>query len=351
MHSAAILALTGGGMMARFSTHILEHLQQLRNNATGRNNTNSPLRECFDIMAGTSAGALCVAGLVVGRSPEELSRLFDERGPLIFPSRKFGELRHLLTAKYNPRALHDAVAFALNGNDPLLGDIEPIVAFPAFDETEGIPVVLTNAEPGHAQVRLSDAVLASAAAPTYFPAHRIAALRNHRFIDGGVYSNAPDLAAITIALSSWPDLTTENIHLISVGTTNTSSRSPYHDQHIGAMGVIAWARKPRARILKLTMRSQVDHTMALLRELNLASFVRIDTLLPSRKAEQFSLDDASAETLQTLVAAGKEAIKAMTENQLGQIASLVGRNRFVSPNTTSASCNEALERPASDKRQ
>lgn len=71
MRSAALLALTGGGIMARFTTAVLEDLQLRRDAITGGHGEGVPLSEVFDLMAGTSAGALCVAGLAVGRSPAE----------------------------------------------------------------------------------------------------------------------------------------------------------------------------------------------------------------------------------------------------------------------------------------
>lgn len=327
MRSASLLALTGGGIMARFTTRVLEDLQAQRDVATGAKSPLAPLREGFDLMAGTSAGALCVAGLVVGRSPAELSQLFDDHGSRIFPmSGPWRLLRWVMTAKYDLGPLHEAVDIALGGQNPRLGELGYNVAFPAVDESEGQPVVFTNTNPAYHEVPLRDAVLASAAAPTYFPAYRIEAL-GRRYVDGGLFANAPDFAALTIARRLWPDLGIEDIHLVSIGTTNTSSRSPYGEAHPGAKGLYSWAARPPARILKLAMRGQVDHAMALLPELQLADFIRIDALLEAVKGRSLDLDNASAEALKALEVAGAGAVASLPVEQRARLTMLLSRRR------------------------
>ena len=330
MRSVGLLALTGGGMMARFTTRVLEDLQVQRDASTGTESPHKNLRECFDLMAGTSAGALCVAGLVVGRTPGELSRLLDDHGARIFPSGgRRRSMRWIMTAKYDPGPLHEAVDIALNGQNPRLGELGYNVAFPAVDESEGQPVVFTNTNPAYHEVPLRDAVLASAAAPTYFPAHRIELL-GRRFVDGGLFANAPDLAALIIARRLWPHLDIGDIHLISIGTTNASSRSPYSEGHPGAKGLYSWAMRPPARILKLAMRSQVDHTMALLPNLDLADFIRIDALLDSANGQSLELDNASPDARQALIDSGAGAVAALQESQRVRLRTLLGRRRAAS---------------------
>lgn len=173
---------------------------------------------------------------------------------------------------------------------------------------------------------LRDAVLASAAAPTYFPAHRIEVL-GRRYVDGGLFANAPDFAALTVARKLWPHLGVNDIHLLSIGTTNTSSRSPYGEGHPGAKGLYSWALRPPARILKLAMRGQVDHAMALLPELDLADFIRIDALLEAVRGQDLELDNASAEALEALVTAGAGAVSTLPADQRARLTMILGRRR------------------------
>lgn len=328
MRSVAILALTGGGIMARFTTRVLEDLHDRRLSLTGPNNPSAPLRECFDLMAGTSAGALCVAGLAVGRTPSELSQFFDEHGPKIFPASSPLRLaRWALAAKYPVGPLHDAVDAALGGKNPRLGEMDHHVAFPALDESEGVPVVLTNANKAHHDITLRDAVLASAAAPTYFRAHRIRELGNRRFVDGGLFANAPDLAALTLSRQLWPDLGIGDTHIVSIGTTTDTARSPHGTAHPGAMGLLSWAFRPPARLVKVTMRAQVDHALGLLPELGLADFIRIDKHLPSVRGERLELDNASQAARTRLAEAGARAVEALPEEKRQRLLSLMGRRR------------------------
>lgn len=338
--SAAILALTGGGIMARFTTRILEELQSWRNVAAGASTDAVSIREAFDVLAGTSAGALCVAGLVVGRTPVELSKLLDDFGPRIFPDKGIsGKLRWAVTAKYNRLPLVEAVDAMMAGDDRELGEIDQIVAFPAIDETDGKPVIFTNADPAHKRIKLRDAVLSSAAAPTYFSAHRIETT-GHRYVDGGLFANAPDLAALTLARQAWPSLAMSDLHLVSIGATNTSSKSPYSDRHSGAGGIFSWAIRPPARILKLAMRSQVDHAMDLLPQMGLADFIRIDRLLDNIGGEVPDIDNASETARKALAEAGADAMAALNAGNRSRLLMIVGRRRW---NIPSPSTNNHLD--------
>ena len=66
------------------------------------------------------------------------------------------------------------------------------------------------------------------AAPTYFPPHKIQNLNRGStcdlFVDGGVFANDPDLAALWVVRMQWKKPT--NYHLLSIGTgTYTASLS------------------------------------------------------------------------------------------------------------------------------
>jgi len=303
-------------------------MQDYRTAAAGAGTDREPIREAFDAMAGTSAGALCVAGLVMGRSPAELSQLFDEHGPRIFPKAGFRrKLRWAVSTKYDNGPLKDALNSAMGGADPELGEIDQLIAIPAIDETEGKPVVLTNADPTYKRIKLSDAVLASAAAPTYFAAHRIGNA-GHRYVDGGMFANAPDFAALTLVRRTWPHLALSDLHLISIGTTNASSKSLYGDAHPGAKGLFSWAARPPARILKLAMRSQVDHAMDLLPQLELADFIRIDSLLDDADGETLELDNASKPARRALARAGADKMMNLAPDKRSRLLMILGRRRW-----------------------
>lgn len=322
--TGSILALTGGGILARFTTEVLHELQKQRAVSNG---PAACLRDAFDIMAGTSAGALVVGGLAVGRSPAELCNLFDRHGAKIFPGGVFRSIRQLVTAKYSSRSLCAAIDDALQGTSPRLGDIEHPIALPALNESIGRPVIFTNLNPAHADVPLRDAILASAAAPTYLPAVRIA---GERYVDGGIFANAPDIAALSLLRRRWPNLHLQDIHLVSIGTTNAHSTSRANPARLGNWGLIPWMVRPTAHLLTMTLRAQVDFTVDLAPQLELADFIRIDAELVNGRGQAYVIDDASEQTRAALIAAAVPAVAALHPDKQAALKRIIRRNRFAS---------------------
>lgn len=71
-----ILALDGGGMRGLFSLAILRSVTTSLFGGTGPEETRK-LCSCFDLLCGTSTGAIIVAGLVSGHSLDEIRCVFD----------------------------------------------------------------------------------------------------------------------------------------------------------------------------------------------------------------------------------------------------------------------------------
>lgn len=321
--SGSVLALTGGGILARFTTEVLSLLQASRSAANG---PASPLRDAFDIMAGTSAGALVVGGLAVGRTPQELCGLFDEHGKRIFPSGRWRSLRHLVVAKYTRAPLEASIDDALQGASPRLGEIAQPIALPALNESTGRPVIFTNLDPRHADVPLREAILASAAAPTYFPSVRI---QGDRHVDGGVFANAPDIAAISLLRRRWPNLQPRDIHVVSIGTTNAHSASRSNPGKTGNWGLLQWTTRPAAHLLALTLRAQADFTIELAPQLDLADFIRIDAELADPRGRAYGIDDASDQARAALIKAAGTALDTLEKKKKLALSQIVRRNRFL----------------------
>ncbi|RWR09187.1 hypothetical protein D2T29_21045 [Sinirhodobacter populi] len=320
--SGSILALTGGGILARFTTEILAELQKKRSAASG---PDASLREAFDLVAGTSAGALVAAGLAAGRTPRELCALFDAHGPKIFPASRWRNLRHFVTAKYARRPLEAAIEQALDGQDLRLGEIDQPIALPALNESTGRPVIFSNLEPRHADLPLRVAILASAAAPTYFPAVLI---NGERHVDGGVFANAPDIAAISLLRRRWPNLQLRDIHVVSIGSTNAHPASRSRPGRTGTWGILQWMTRPTAHLLTLTLRAQADFTIELAPQLDLADFIRLDAELIDAAGRAYVIDDASEQARAALAGAAGSAFDVLSADAKTRLATLVRRDRF-----------------------
>ena len=258
-----ILSLIGGGIRGAFVTSYLKELEQ----KLGR-----PLSECFDLIAGTSTGGIVAAGLALGLSAEKMHQfyvdygasIFTEREPyeskgiyrLLFPAanwifkkRTGGDLATAFRARYCPHALEKA--FAEGFGEKTLGDIQCTrLIMPSCNLTKGEPHVFRSLHLPKAvhdkDIKIAEAVIATTAAPTYFP-HR--EINGDAFIDGGVWAADPSMLAVAEAIRVQQFMNmhdpnaptvTNNIHLLSVGT----GRAEFSLSPPGAdAGLLFWASR------------------------------------------------------------------------------------------------------------
>lgn len=207
-----ILALSGGGYRGLYSASVLEHVEAhygLR--TSGR----------FDLLVGTSIGGLIAAALSLDIPAAVISAKIAEHGPRIFKRRRvWTKLKQLaVRAPYSGSALRAAVLETI-GQDRAgqpLASLDKPLAICAVNFTHGRPEILRSrglAGAGASQVSLVDAVLASAAAPTYFPPRRIA---TDLLIDGGLIANAPELVGVSEACG-YLHHAFERLYVLAIGT-------------------------------------------------------------------------------------------------------------------------------------
>lgn len=192
-----VLALDGGGIRGLITAIWLEALQQ----RLGR-----PLRETFDLIAGTSTGAVLAAALADGRQPGEAAELYVKEAERIFPGRierlweraRRGFREGLSAPRYSGAGLDQVLKreFA----DRRLGDLPVRTLITAYDALDRKPVAFKSWRREFRQVRVWEACRASGAAPGYFPAHVLTlAGRRRPMIDGGVVANNPSACALAEA--------------------------------------------------------------------------------------------------------------------------------------------------------
>ena len=327
---ASALCLTGGGVLGRFTLEILSILEREREGVIGTQmrgeNKLSELRFGFDILAGTSVGALIAAGLAVGISPGTISEKIEEFGPRIFPEKSaLSRLSHIKTAWFQSKYLVEAVEKTLGDKiDNLLGDLDVHLAIPTLNETTGEPIVYTTLEEQHLDVPLKDIVLASAAAPIYLPAWTI---NDHRYVDGGLFANAPDLSTIRLLQKHAPHLKLENISILSIGTTNAEKTSPIAAKENGNWGLKRWFASPvPARLIKIILAAQTAHNIGLIKTLPLDNFERIDVDLEPDDSAILALDNASEAALNRLAELATEHFESMTDDRIARIRNMVTKS-------------------------
>lgn len=232
MATRRILAIDGGGIKGVIPAAFLATVEQ----GTGRR-----VVDHFDLIAGTSTGAIIALGLSLRLSAEEILAFYENEGPHIFGQEGAGasawrkslafarglgrSLRRTVLPKHDPTALRIALQGAFG--DSLLGDCETRVVVPAFDrERRDIHVFKTAHHERFGldwKERAVDVAMASAAAPSYLPGHRTEI--GISFIDGGVWANNPVGLAVVeaIAILGWEP---ESIRVLSLGCSEAPFRIP-----------------------------------------------------------------------------------------------------------------------------
>ena len=174
---------------------------------------------------------------------------------------------------------------------------------------------------GTAEISALDAALATSAARTYFPVHRVrfgSPPTRLDLVDGGVVANAPDVLAIYRAVVDlgFPE---DRIALFSVGTC-AFSEGGVSGETPAAYGVLGALRDIGGRgIVNLMMAVQerrgIDEARSKLDD----RYLRIDEVPSDAQALHLSLDDASptaTATLEALSAASYGKLAAFSQNSV-----------------------------------
>ena len=212
-----VLSLSGGGYRGLFTAAVIRTLEaRLSANPASP----APFGQHFDLIAGTSIGGILATALSRGATGAALQALLQRQGSRIFPPMRLRGLRKLLgRAPYDPRHLRAAITELLpDAHKQLLGEHEPALLLTTVNWTTS-KLQLLGSRPTLGQrdrlgLTLMDAMLATSAAPAHFPVHRF---QHHRFVDGGLAANAPDLHALQCARRMYPGA---EVHMLSIGTAN-----------------------------------------------------------------------------------------------------------------------------------
>ena len=237
-----ILSLDGGGIRGTFIAAFLAKIQA---------SIDQPLVSYFDLIAGTSTGGLIAVALAMGITPEEIEKLYKNEGPQIFtrPPPELSALKRrsidavlrrlapsldaewLYRAKYNSEPLKTALEKRLN--DKILEEALCRLVVPSVDLTAGKVIVFkTPHRPNFVRdrkFRAVDVVLATTAAPSYFPSASIEI--GSSYCDGGIWANNPALVGYveSLAISREclrqeidPCFSEGEIFMVSIGTGRAS---------------------------------------------------------------------------------------------------------------------------------
>lgn len=242
MKMRRILSLDGGGIRGLVTCRWLQGVEA----ALAMGGKPGLLRS-FDLLAGSSTGALIACGLATGRSPETLAALYREHRHTIFPgiaNRLWSRTARLLSAgpsapRYDGKGL-DKVLKKVFG-DARLGDAKRPLLVTSYDTISRTPVIFKSFKPEHKALPMWEVCRASASAPTYFPAHGMTVEgRKCALIDGGMVANNPTACAIAEALRKDARVdNTQDLVVLSVGSGERNR--PIDLKSAQEWGALEWA--------------------------------------------------------------------------------------------------------------
>lgn len=283
-----MLALDGGGVLGVIEIAFLEQIEQvLRDRAR---NPRLVLSDYFDLIGGTSTGAIIATALALGMSANEVKKLYFDFGPAIFK-------RPLLSApgfapQFNAQPLAAKLKGVLGDRELQSADLRTGLAIVAKRVDTGSPWVITNnplskywedvapdrakgtnGHIGNKRYLLRDLVRASSAAPFFFKPAELQIVEGEKpgwFVDGGMSPhNNPALQLLMLAGIKaygfhWP-VGKDDLLLISCGCGWVRPRIPggsaarmpaaelaiktlrslIWDAHVNTMQILQWISEPR----------------------------------------------------------------------------------------------------------
>jgi hypothetical protein len=311
-----VLSLSGGGYRGLFSAMIVEEYEK----RAGR-----PLRECFDLIAGTSIGGILACGLAAGIPASTIREAFERRGKGIFERRiglpggfsiKIPRLG-VFGAKYSRVGLEAAVEDTLGAAVGMrIGDVDKALVVTAVSATNGSHVLFdSRANDSMKDVTLREVALSTSAAPTYFPEFNIG---GNSMIDGGVIANAPDAVALMKSMSVFGQRP-EEIRMLSIGTAGGVTGEVFRDGR--SAGALKWM--VARNLFGLTVGAQQELSLGLVRDLLGERFLRVDVTPDSARAKVIALDKANSTATATLRELAKQAIDEVDRQRGADLAAFL----------------------------
>ena len=281
-----ILACDGGGIFGVITAKLLQSLDR-------------SVLDNIDLFAGTSTGSIIALGLASGVSIDTIFDLYssEQACSQIFlpylPSADQTRLSQDVEAgvEGTRAALETAARASIPDLANRLRELAPLLLFPKY-RSEGLRELLTqyvpdmtlaevwtqrgkrvvapsfqlravtpsgakewrarlfnnlpniDSMPGFPGTKVIDAIMGSAAAPVYFPAHDVPGTPGgNAFIDGGVFANNPSTAALAALIGSRvaEGIPLSRVYLLSVGTGFMANSYPPPDARF-PYGVLGWLR-------------------------------------------------------------------------------------------------------------
>ena len=361
-----VLCLDGGGIRGLFA---IEVLKGVRKKAVRSYNDKNPfnqkredeyhLAEDFDLIAGTSTGAIIASALALRIPLEEIEELYLEEGCNIFKasSRNWGidnfvrnftfnvlanpivkNLTSFFNQKENVENIEKAYRSIYGKHEYLEKILKQKFSEVRFQDVKArLLIPVANASSGKAEIyrsyndiaklsnlsnrkqKIRDIVTASCSAPTFFDPKIVYrdGLKKDLYTDGGIFANNPTQEAYLDSLQiieykmrlAGTDGNPKNkIQIISIGTgTEDIKYDKFNEKNWGFFSgwgggkFIEWMLNMQISKVHTTVKSLLNES-----ELE-TSYLRID--LDDKTAKKVGLDKTDSDSLGELQKAGEEMFK------------------------------------------
>jgi len=180
-----ILTFSGGGVRGIFQAVYLARISKT---------FPGPLYKYFDLICGTSTGAIVAAAVACDISPEVIVDAYRKYSAKVFTKRFAGSI--LGGGKYDTKQLKILLQEVFAERTLADAKTELLITATSLDTySHRIFTTLDGKDHPDTKVPLADVVRASASAPTYFlPTNPKGS--NRAYVDGGMWANAPTIAAL-----------------------------------------------------------------------------------------------------------------------------------------------------------
>ncbi|KAF8035400.1 hypothetical protein BT93_C1433 [Corymbia citriodora subsp. variegata] len=330
-----ILSINGGGIRGVVPGIILACLESELQKLDGQD---ARIADCFDVIAGTSTGALLTAMLTAPNeknrplfAANDIKSFYLDNGPRIFPQKSYlfssitQSAKLVFGPKYDGKYLHSLLRAKL-GNLRLHQTLTNVI-IPTFDIKQLQPTIFSSFEVKRKtklNALISDICIGSSAAPTYLPAHffqtsdSTSALRDFNLIDGGMTLIAISKVTREITRGS-PAFNSINASefgrflVISVGTGSAKVEEKYEAKSVAKWGIFGWLMGDNSvPLVDAFMQGSTDmvdfHLSVVFKALNSENnYLRIqdDTL----SGTVSTVDTSTKENLNNLVKVGEKLLK------------------------------------------
>jgi len=259
-----ILSLDGGGVRGYLTVMILENIEKQLN---ARDGSGKPLGEYFDLIVGTSTGAIIGGLLSIGKKASEVREIYENDIQEIFSNdmRKCKILNffpfNIIHTKYKKDNLRDkAIQYFQdnNGKDLTFLDVKTHLLVTSVDITTMTPRFHKSAynkkNIPRADEKLSSAIIASSSAPAFFPIEENL-IYSSNLIDGGIVANNPSLVALVDCFSFDEAPNKDDIVLLSIGT-GKACEVPYEIDALKDTSVKWLRQNGTSPLIEILMNSQ-----------------------------------------------------------------------------------------------